>query len=590
MSSLIDRIKSSLSERRDLQTGLAAAAKVAKAKLDALELFRPTAYQEQVVLCKATEVLVQGGTRSGKSMIVAAMVASYLRNKPITFADGSKHDMREPAWRGRATTVWLCGLQLNHIGQTLYRLLCKPGAFDMVRDAATGMWRAWQPGRIPGDENISPDERKPAPPFIPVSELMGKPVWENAAANEFKSLTMKDGSIAYAFASTGNVKRGDPVNLVWIDEELASDSDHYSEFQSRLSDRKGRIYWSSWPNMKTPSLLALKRRCDEQRDEFHAGVRKHLDATNFVFRGSDSPFIDADEKRKRAEGWTEDQRRARDFGEFVVDNIQAYPEFNKKYHCVDYGDNSPLNDKVTEAMRKLNWNVPHNWSVDLILDPGTQRPALLWGAIPTPDFWDDGEPYHVIFREMAIPRVDAAEMAKRTKAADPGRHYSRFIGDAKAGGQTPMGFSWTVFDQYTREFQREGLRCQLTGDMFLRSETVWVTRSMKLRKWMRTRKCGRPQLRVVPHMCPVLCKQLETVLKKVSKEDIQDKLAEGQVHDVLDTLEYWAGFDPEFLAPPPSAGPIDPGRAAFDADQAYLKRFFKQGEQKEKGPIVLGVP
>jgi len=142
VSSLIDRIKSSLSERRDLQTGLAAAAKVAKAKLDALEIFRPTSYQEQVVLCDATEILVQGGTRSGKSTIVAAIIASYLRNKPIIFADGSKHDMREPGWVGRPTTVWLIGLQLNHVGQTLYRLLCKPGAFDMVRDKDTGMWRA----------------------------------------------------------------------------------------------------------------------------------------------------------------------------------------------------------------------------------------------------------------------------------------------------------------------------------------------------------------------------------------------------------------------------------------------------------------
>lgn len=589
MSSLIDRIKSSLTERRDLQTGLAAAAKVAKAKLDALEIFRPTDYQEQVVLCDATEVLVQGGTRSGKSTIVAAIIASYLRNKPIIFADGSKHDMREPGWVGRPTTVWLIGLQLNHVGQTLYRLLCKPGAFDMVRDKDTGMWRAWQPGRIPGDEDILPQDRKPAPPFIPASELQGKPVWENMAANEFKSMTMKDGSMVYAFASSGEVKRGDPCSRIWLDEEIRF-SDYYPEWQSRLSDRKGKIYWTTWPSMNTPALIELYRRCVDQRDEVARGVRKKADVINFIFKGSDSPFVDDDEKRKRAEGWTDEQRRARDFGEFVVDNIQAYPEFNKRYHCVDYGDNSPLNDKVTEAMRKLNWNVPHNWSVDIILDPGTQRPALLWGAIPPPEFWDDGEPYFVIFREMAIPRIDAAEMAKRTKAADPGRHYSRFIGDSKAGGQTPMGFSWTVFDQYTREFQREGLRCQLTGDMFLRSETVWVTRSMKLRKWMRSRKCGRPQLRVVPHMCPVLCRQLETVLKKVSKEDVQDKLAEGQVHDVLDTLEYWAGFDPEFLATPPTAGPVDPGRAAFDADQAYLARFFKQGDKKEKGPIVLGVP
>jgi hypothetical protein len=191
---------------------------------------------------------------------------------------------------------------------------------------------------------------------------------------------------------------------------------------------------------------------------------------------------------------------------------------------------------------------------------------------------------------MAIPNIDAAEMAKRSKAADPGRRYSRFIGDRKAGDQTPMGFSWTVFEQYSKEFRKAGLRCQLTGDMFLRSETVWVTRSMKLRALMRSRPCGRPRFRVVAHMCPVLVKQLQTVVKHVAKEDVQDKLATGQVHDVLDTAEYYAGFDPTFMAPPPGPAIVDPGQAMWDADKKFLEGIFKQNKKTDKGPIVLGLP
>ncbi len=588
MSDLIARIRSSLGDRRDLQQGVAAAAKVAKAKLDALEIFRPTEYQEKVVTCDATEILVEGGTRSGQSTIVAAMIAAYLRGKPITFADGTKHEVREPGWKDRPVTVWLVGLQLNHIGQTLYRLLCRPGAFDMVRDKQTGLWRAWQPGRIPGDDQIPVEERKPAPPLLPPSEIATES-WDNKSKHEFASLTMKDGSWVYAYASSGAVKRGDPVNRIWIDEEIEN-SEHYPEWQSRLSDRKGRIYWTSWPNMKTPALINLYRRCVAQRDEVERRVRTKADVTNFVFKGTDSPFVDDEEKRKRSEGWTDEQRRARADGEFVMDTIQAYPEFDPRYHCVDYGDHSPLNDKVTEAMRKLNWNAPHDWCVDLILDPGTTRPALLWAAIPPVEFWDDGEPYHIIFREMAIPNIDAAEMAKRSKAADPGRRYSRFIGDRKAGDQTPMGFSWTVFEQYSKEFRKAGLRCQLTGDMFLRSETVWVTRSMKLRALMRSRPCGRPRFRVVAHMCPVLVKQLQTVVKHVAKEDVQDKLATGQVHDVLDTAEYYAGFDPTFMAPPPGPAIVDPGQAMWDADKKFLEGIFKQNKKTDKGPIVLGLP
>lgn len=584
-----DKIRQALRDRQDTQIGLAAAAKLAKAKVDALEIFRPTEYQEAVVTCDTSETLVQGGTRSGKSTIVAAMIASYLRNKPITFADGSKHECREPGWRDRPVNVWLVGLQLNHIGQTIYRLLCKPGAFDMVRDAKTGLWRAWQPGRIPGDDQIPVQDRKPAPPLIPPSEIE-KESWSNKAAFQFDSLIMKDGSTVYAFASSGAVKRGDPVNIIWIDEEIEN-SEHYPEWQSRLSDRKGRIFWTSWPNASTPALLNLYRRCEAQREEVQLGTRKKADVTNFIFMGSKSPFVDDDEKRKRAEGWTEEQLRARDYGQFVVDNILAYPEFDRRIHCVDYGDGSPLNDKVTDAMRRLNWNVPPDWCVDLILDPGTARPALLWVAIPPEAFWDGGEPYHVVFREMAVPRIHAGEMARRAKAVDPFRYYARFIGDAKAGDQTPMGHAHTVFQNYEMEFKKAGLQCQLTGGMFLRGETVWINRSLKLRTLMQVRHgCGKPRLRIVAHACPTLIRQLETLVKAVTKEDVQDKLASGQTHDQVDTLEYYAGFDPKFLGPPPGYVPKDPGLLMWEADQKFLTERFTQKKPASSDQIVLGIP
>lgn len=589
MADLIERIKSSLRDRQDLQQGVAAAAKLAKQRINALEIFRPTKYQEEVVLSDASEILVQGAPRSGKSTIVAAMMAAYLTKTPITFSDGSKHHTREPGWMDRPVNVWLIGLQLNHIGQTIYRLLCKPGAFDMVRDQETGMWRCWQPGVVPGDDMMPVNERKPAPPLIPPN-MIEKESWSNKAAFQFESLTMKDGSTVYAFASSGAVKRGDPVNICWLDEEIENSS-HYAEWQSRISDRKGRIFWTSWPDASTPALLDLYRRCENQREEVQAGTRKKADVTNFKFTSFKNPFIDEEEKRKRLEGWSEDQITARALGEFVVGNILAYPEFNKRIHCVDYGDGSPLNDKVTDAMRRLNWNAPSDWCVDLILDPGTARPALLWVAIPPESFWDDGEPYHIVFREMAVPRVHAGEMARRAKASDPFRWYARFIGDAKAGDQTPMGHAHTVFQNYEMEFRKAGLRCQLTGDMFLRGETVWINRSLKLRTLMQVRtSCGRPRFRVVTHMCPVLVKQLETTVKAVTKEDVQDKLAPGQVHDVLDTCEYYAGFGPKFLAPPPNQIPKDPGLLMWEADQKFIQDRFRRDKEDRKDKIVLGIP
>lgn len=583
--SIVDRIKAAAS--RNVQDGLAAAARVARNRLDALELFRPTSYQEPVVLSEASEIGVFGGTRSGKSVIVAAMMAAYLRNKPITFADGSKHQVREEAWKNRPTVLWLVGLQLNHIGQTLHRLLCRAGAFEIVRDPQTGLWRAWQPGRIPGDDLIPPDQRKPAPPFLPPSCIV-KETWENKAEYKFTSLETTDGSMVYGFASSGDVKRGDPVNRIWVDEEIKF-SDHYAEWMSRLSDRKGRILWTSWPDIKTPALLRLYNRAIEQEEEFARGHRTKLDVQRFRFIGSESPFIDKDEIRKRAEGWTETERRARDFGEFVVDTIQTYPEFNRQVHVVSFGESNPLNDRITEAMAKLNWNVPADWTVDLILDPGTRRPALLWGAVPPPEFWDGDQPSYVVFRELAVPRINAYEMAQRAMAADPGRRYSRFIIDRKGGDQTPMGFAWSVHTQYAKEFERVGLRCQMTGSMFMPGDHVWVTRSMKLRRWFVVSPLtGRAPLRIVSHACPELIRQLEGNVRAVSKEDVQDKPAEGQIQDVMVCLEYWAGSDPRYL---PQTAPDTIGSPVM---QAYLaeKEFFSglQGRRtSSSSTIVLGI-
>ena len=130
----------------------------------------------------------------------------------------------------------------------------------------------------------------------------------------------------------------------------------------------------------------------------------------------------------------------------------------------------------------------------------------------------------------------------------------------------------------------------LTGDIFQRGETTWVTRSMKLKTWMRGRPCGRPQLRIVAHMCPGLVKQLEETLKNVSKEDVQDKLAPGQVHDVLDTMEYYAGSDPVFVSPPPAALPMDPGLQMFESSKKLMEMLTRpKSDKPQNKSIVLGI-
>jgi hypothetical protein len=569
--------------QKDLTLALQAAARLQRKQQDAFSVFRPAKHQEPVITCDATEILVRGGTRSGKSMIVAAIIAAYLLDREIIFHDGTRVRVREPAWQNRPVVVWMIGLQLNHIGQTLYRLLRMPGAFDVVVDEKTGAIRAWAPGVVPGDEDLDPTRRMPGPAFIP-DDMVVSETWENRGEHKLTSMTLRNGSVVYAYASTAKVKRGDPVNRIWIDEEIENDN-HYPEWQSRLSDRAGRLYWSSWPDPNCSALADLYARTTEDMDAVARGEKPRADFVNFQFVGSKTPFIAQRQKDLRRAGWTDAQIRARDLGEFSTHLTAAYPEFSTTKHGI--GLQVSAEDRVAVALRENNWNAPSDWTVDLILDPGTQRPALLWGAVPTPDYWDDGEPYFVIYRELAVERIDAREIARRALFADKHRIYRRFIIDKKAGEQTPMGHNLRVMSHYSQHFLAQGLSCYTTGSHFQVADPVWITRSTALRGWMRTdRPCGRPQLRVVLHTCPHLVRQLTRTMRAVHKDDVKERLADGQIHDVLDCGEYWAGSHPVYQPHPVAAQAGDPWVAAFERETKY---FDGLAASRKRGRIRTGV-
>ncbi len=591
VSSVLSRLQSSYQTRTVLQEGVKAASKVYERRMQALELFRPFTYQDQFLTCDATEVLVQGGTRSGKSTVIAACIAAYALDKSVYTSYGLPIPMRPVQFRGVTTgEIWVIGKQSNH-ASTIYRLLFKPGLFTIIRDPVTRQWRALRPGVIPGDDQIPRSEWKPSPPLIYAGQCEFD--WESKKAEEFKKAILPNGWKICFYPSSGQPKRGDPVHRIWIDEEIEGEVNYYSELQSRLSDYQGRIWWSSWPDISCAPLMALRDRCDADQAKVVRGEKPKADFVRMRFRGSDNPMIDENQKRLRTEGWDDATRRARDEGEFVIDTIQTYPEFSAALHAVDYGLDNPLNDKITEILRMRNWVPPADWRVDLILDPGTQSPGILWGAIPPPGLWHRPDsPVYVIYRELT-GRYNAKQLALMVKTLEPGRQYCQFVIDGKAGDQTSMGAELSVMQLYSAAFREQGLRCQLTADMFMPGSPSWITRSMKLRSWMATSAEGRPQLRIVTHMCRELIRQLSNNVRKVSKEDIQDKPAPGQKQDLMVCLEYWASLDPSYVAPPAGGTILESPaylRAVGEADW-FNSLTSRPQQQKGSNPkVICGIP
>lgn len=587
----IGRLAPTYRQKQDLQTSLKAAAQIQSKRMRALSMFRPFTYQDAFLFCEASEVLVQGGTRSGKSTIVAVCIAAYALNLPVHTSFGFPVHMRPLRYRNdeEVGEIWIVGKQTNH-ARTIYRLLFEPGLFAMVRDKDTHQWRALQPGVIPGDDKIPEEEWRPSPPLINPAEVEFG--WESKKEKMWKTAKLKNGFTLCYYPSSGEPKRGDPVHRIWIDEEIEGDIDYYSELQSRLSDKRGRIWWSSWPSMKCPALIALHYRIQTEDAKLLSGEKKKPDVARFQYKGSANPVIDENEKRKRSEGWTEAERRARDEGDFITDTILTYPEFDRSMHTVFYGDGNPMNDKVTEALRGNSWTPPPDWCCYFVLDPGTQKVGGLWIAIPPPTFWPHpDEPYHIVYREKT-GRFNADALALHVKNADPGRLYHGFIIDGKAGDQTPMGAAWKVSQNYSRAFSEHGLRCTQSGDMFIPGSPVWITRSMKLRELFCANREGRPRFRIITHMCPELVRQLESNVRVVQREAVLDKPAPGQVMDLLVCAEYYASVSPKYVRPPSGGRALDtPSYRAWEKEESdWISRVGNREQNPSTRTVVCGIP
>ena len=58
--------------------------------------------------------------------------AAIARDKPVYTLEGKQLDLRRPWQKGRPLCMWVIGYQLHHIGQTIHRLLFRPGLYKII--------------------------------------------------------------------------------------------------------------------------------------------------------------------------------------------------------------------------------------------------------------------------------------------------------------------------------------------------------------------------------------------------------------------------------------------------------------------------
>jgi hypothetical protein len=474
--------------------------------------------QEQIHRCKASEVLVIGGNRSGKSLSTFVEDA-----RAVT---GQDPYGKYPEKDG---TLIIVGKDYKHIGLVVYPMLFRQGAFKIIKDLVTGEWRAFDPN---ADADRYADAR-PAPPLIP-KRLVKSKSWVLKSAQYIQQCVLHTGWTIYFFSSEGEPVQGFSANRVHIDEDINNEN-WVPELQARLVDRRGTLSWSAMPHSTNNALLGLKERAEEQ--EALLGDQSQI--RMFKLRFLDNPFLDQKEKEKSIARWAavgQDTLRQRAEGDFIVDSVLMYPSFSMEVHGF-------------QRSSLENGQIPNDWTRYAVIDPGHTVTAVLFAAVPPSD--DMVLLYDQLYLRQCNAKVFGEEFEK--KARD--QNFHAFLIDAHGARLRDIGSGRLPSEQYTEELSNRNIRSQITGASFLAGCDDIPARTEATRVGFHIRpQQGTPFVRVLTNALPDLEREIKRYRKRVNYVSGVPVVTDmpntrGECH-IVQCLEYLCAYRPRYHTPP----------------------------------------
>lgn len=532
-----------------------------------LKLFRPLkGGQEDFIRSKARKRILRGGNRAGKTMTCSMEFASAALGIPLRDSEGNEIPFSYPT--DRPLTMWIIAIDLFHIARNIYRLLFKPGSFKIIQDLKTGEIRAYNP--FDPNDVARYKEAKWAPPLIP-EKFVEEWSWENKAQRVFNVCRLVNGTEIYAFSSRGEAPQGDQCDLIWVDEDLAND-EFIKESAMRILDRGGRFMWSAFPHQGNEALLRLSEEA-EAEEKIPLAKGKNPICQEFVIKMSDNPHLNREAVTDILAGLSVEERAARDEGDFCLDYVSMFPMFHEYTHGIRMEPEEW--DEIDEAICKNNFEPPLNWTRYLVLDPGHVRPAVLFAAVPPPEYDEHREPTIVIYDEIAVQRITAGETAKLVYERVKDQSFEAFIIDGHAGRQTSLGRGETTQQLYSMEFEKQGIKSRITGNGFIQGSDNIAAGIDYIRKYLHINPDGRSRIRVIKDRVPNLCRQIKKYKKSLTKDIVSDKPAANQVDDLVDCLRYLSAFNPQYRPPEKVIHQLSPAYKAF-------RSFFKNKKKDEE--------
>lgn len=471
--------------------------------------------------------------------------------------------------------IWLICFDVKQIGRTAYRMLfTSDSTFKIIRDPETKLFRAFRPWQEWDAEHAK--EAIPAPPLIPPRYAPEDAFdWAKKGPRIFNSVRLRfpaghpmDGTTIHTFSSASKPPMGDPVDVIHIDEDLQY-PEHVAEFQARLTDNKGRLHWTVWPHTVNDALRDMSKRAGEDED------LDDPDVTETVIKQEDNPYLDRDELRKRLKGWSPEEQRSRNLGQFLFDTILVYPQFKIRKHGIPRDVDPGLLDEVLAQGR-----IPPDWTRYMIVDPGVGVTAVLFGAVPPPkEFGEVAVCYDELYIRQCNARIFAAEVSRKMGDVS----FRAFIIDDHGSRVREAGSGLTVREQYTEELTKRNIRSETTGSGFVPGSDDVAGRVMEVQRWLTPIDDGTTRFRMLRGRLPNMEEEFIKYKRHITRDETKDKPVAAHNH-LMNALEYWAAYNPRHHLPKPSKPPLSPGYLAFLEMEKFGRRGRPRRDSVRCGP------
>ena len=502
---------------------------------------------------RAKYCLAEGSNRSSKTLTACVELC-----RALTGTDPYDKYVRTS---GVAMVV---GLKEDNIAM-LWRKMRQPGAFKIIRDEHTNLWRAVRPD--PNDPlHLDPydlayvEKWKDSPPLLPERLIPKSAIaWDAASKGIPRRVNVPGTGWRMEMRPSGSrPDQGDHYNVVLNDEEMDSGAWYSEQVRGLVGlheppQHTPRMIWSATSQVANPAFAEL-------REKAIAGVNGY---GRFVFLVDNNPYVSDEEKRAMYEAIPEHERATRYYG---------IPATSQR---VIYGTYEPMGIHGCDP-----FELPPDWTRYAIVDPGTGTCATLLGAI-------DPEERHVwIYGGFTLHRAEHGEWARELKRREDGVRFEAIIMDSRAGEQRSFNAAASTAQQFAKAMREVDLFPRVTGPMggFIPGNPDVKARTMALRNCLALRPlgspfAGTPKLQVMKGRVPRLDKEIKGALSDLKDPEKRAKM-DNQSCDSLDDLEYFVSYDPHYH---------EPESSVHDHEDEIVQRFEEKQRQRRERNHVSGV-